>query len=195
MDPAALYLSRYIDIPIQHINDGVLSKMRRASDTKSTIDLLHRFRKEVPGVAIRTTMLVGHPGEGEKEFEELKEFIKDFRFDRLGVFPYSHEEGTYGFQHFKDEIPENIKQQRADELMQIQEGISAELNKAKIGKKFKVLIDREEGGYFIGRTEFDSPEVDNEVLINKDDKELIPGNFYPVKITKATEYDLFGEVL
>ena len=186
---------RYIDIPIQHINDGVLSKMRRASDTKSTIDLLHRFRKEVPGVAIRTTMLVGHPGEGEKEFEELKEFIKDFRFDRLGVFPYSHEEGTYGFQHFKDEIPENIKQQRADELMQIQEGISAELNKTKIGKEFKVLIDREEGGYFIGRTEFDSPEVDNEVLINKDDKELIPGNFYPVKITKATEYDLFGEVL
>ncbi len=185
---------RYIDIPIQHINDGVLSKMRRASDTKSTIDLLQRFRKEVPGVAIRTTMLVGHPGEGEKEFEELKEFIKDFRFDRLGVFPYSHEEGTYGFQHFKDEIPENIKQQRADELMQIQEGISAELNKAKIGKEYRVLIDREEGGYFIGRTEFDSPEVDNEVLINKDDKELIPGNFYPVKITDATEYDLFGEV-
>jgi len=128
-------------------------------------------------------------------FDELKEFIKDFRFDRLGVFPYSHEEGTYGFQHFKDEIPENIKQQRADELMQIQEGISAELNKTKIGKEFKVLIDREEGGYFIGRTEFDSPEVDNEVLINKDDKELIPGNFYPVKITDATEYDLFGEVL
>ncbi|RLD35757.1 MAG: 30S ribosomal protein S12 methylthiotransferase RimO [Bacteroidetes bacterium] len=186
---------KYIDIPIQHINDGVLSKMRRASDAKNTIDLLRRFRKEVPGVAIRTTMLVGHPGEGEKGFEELKEFIKEFRFDRLGVFTYSHEEGTYGYQHFKDEVPESIKQQRADELMEIQQKISGELNKAKQGKEFRALIDRSEGDFYIGRTEFDSPEVDNEVLVPKDQGKLIPGNFYTVKITDATEYDLFGEVL
>ncbi|MEA3479852.1 MAG: 30S ribosomal protein S12 methylthiotransferase RimO, partial [Bacteroidota bacterium] len=119
---------KYIDIPIQHISDGVLHRMRRASDQKSTIDLLRRFRKEIPSVAIRTTMLVGHPGEGEEEFEELKKFVREFRFDRLGVFPYSHEEGTYGFQHFTDDIPDNIKQGRADELMQIQQDISAELN-------------------------------------------------------------------
>ncbi len=186
---------RYIDIPVQHINDGVLSNMRRASDAQSTIELLHRFRKEVPGVAIRTTMLVGHPGEGEKEFEELKQFVKEFRFDRLGVFTYSHEEGTYGYEHFKDDVPEKIKQKRADELMEIQQKISGELNKAKQGNDFKVLIDRSEGDFYIGRTEFDSPEVDNEVLIPKDQGKLVPGNFYTVKITDATEYDLFGEVL
>lgn len=186
---------KYIDIPVQHVNDTVLTNMRRASDAKSTIELLHRFREEVPGVAIRTTLLVGHPGEGEKEFGELKEFVKEFRFDRLGVFTYSHEEGTYGYQHFIDDIPESIKQQRADELMQIQQEISGELNKAREGREFKVLIDREEGEYFIGRTEFDSPEVDNEVLIPKEHGELIPGSFYTLKITDATEYDLFGEVI
>ncbi len=186
---------RYIDIPVQHINDGVLNRMRRASDAKSTIDLLHRFRKEVPGVAIRTTMLVGHPGEGEKEFEELKEFVKEFRFDRLGVFTYSHEEGTYGYEHFKDDVPEKIKQKRADEIMEIQQEISGELNKARQGKKYKVLIDRLEGEFYIGRTEFDSPEVDNEVLIPKDHGKLVLGNFYILEITDATEYDLFGAVL
>jgi len=188
-------ICNYIDIPVQHISDLVLKNMRRAHDQKSTLDLLHKFREEVPSVAIRTTILVGHPGEGVKEFEDLKDFVKDFRFDRLGVFPYSHEEGTYGYAHFTDEIPDEVKNQRVEELMQIQQKVSAELNQARLGKEFKVLIDRKEGEYYIGRTEYDSPEVDNEVLIRQDSRPLSIGEFYRVKITEATEYDLFGEVV
>ncbi|MDX2442916.1 MAG: 30S ribosomal protein S12 methylthiotransferase RimO [Bacteroidales bacterium] len=188
-------ICNYIDIPVQHISDLVLKNMRRAHDRKSTLDLLHKFREEVPSVAIRTTMLVGHPGEGEKEFDDLKDFVKKFRFDRLGVFPYSHEEGTYGYEHFTDEIPEEVKNQRVEELMQIQQKVSAELNQARLGKEFKVLIDRKEGEYYIGRTEYDSPEVDNEVLIRQESGPLSIGEFYQIKITDASEYDLFGELV
>ncbi len=188
-------ICNYIDIPVQHISDLVLKNMRRAHDRKSTLDLLHKFREEVPFVAIRTTMLVGHPGEGEKEFDDLKDFVKKFRFDRLGVFPYSHEEGTYGYEHFTDEIPEEVKNQRVEELMQIQQKVSAELNQARLGKEFKVLIDRKEGEYYIGRTEYDSPEVDNEVLIRQESGPLSIGEFYQIKITDASEYDLFGDLV
>ncbi len=188
-------ICNYIDIPVQHISDLVLKNMRRAHDRKSTLDLLHKFREEVPSVAIRTTMLVGHPGEGEKEFDDLKDFVKKFRFDRLGVFPYSHEEGTYGYEHFTDEIPEEVKNQRVEELMQIQQKVSAELNQARLGKEFKVLIDRKEGEYYIGRTEYDSPEVDNEVLIRQESGPLSIGEFYQIKITDASEYDLFGDLV
>ncbi len=188
-------ICNYIDIPLQHINDKVLQKMRRASGKKSIYKLLDSFRIEVPDAAIRTTLLVGHPGEGEKEFEELKEFVRNFRFDRLGVFPYSHEEGTYGYENFQDELTEETKQLRSDEIMLIQQDISRELNGNRVGNTYKVIIDRVEGEYYIGRTEFDSPEVDNEVLINKHSLSLVTGEFYQVKIISATEYDLLGEVL
>ncbi len=188
-------LCRYIDIPLQHSHDKILEKMRRLSSRDSTLKLLHRFRTEVPGLAIRTTMLVGHPGEGEKEFRDLKEFVEEFRFDRLGVFTYSHEEGSYAYQNFKDEIPEKLKQERADEIMELQQKISKELNENKIGKQFRVIIDRKEGDYYVGRTEFDSPEVDNEVLIPKSKADLKTGELYQVKILEATEYDLIGTPL
>ena len=186
---------RYIDIPLQHSHDKVLEKMRRLSSRDSTLKLLHRFRTEVPGLAVRTTMLVGHPGEGEREFSDLKDFITDYRFDRLGVFTYSHEEDTYAYQNFKDSIPEKVKQERADEIMDIQQNISKELNENKIGKQFRVIIDRQEGDYYVGRTEFDSPEVDNEVLIAANNADMKTGEFYEVQITEATEYDLIGEPL
>lgn len=186
---------RYIDIPLQHSHDKVLEKMRRLSSRDSTLKLLHRFRTEVPGLAVRTTMLVGHPGEGEREFRDLKDFITDYRFDRLGVFTYSHEEDTYAYQNFKDSIPEKVKQERADEIMDIQQNISKELNENKIGKQFRVIIDRQEGDYYVGRTEFDSPEVDNEVLIAANNADMKTGEFYEVQITEATEYDLIGTPL
>lgn len=184
---------RYIDIPLQHSHDKVLEKMRRLSSRESSLKLLHRFRTEVPGLAVRTTMLVGHPGEGEREFRDLKDFVSDYRFDRLGVFTYSHEEDTYAYQNFKDSIPEKVKQKRADEIMDLQQKISKELNENKIGKQFRVIIDRQEGDYYVGRTEFDSPEVDNEVLIPKSKVDLLTGEFYEIRITEATEYDLIGE--
>lgn len=185
-------ICRYIDIPIQHISDKMLSMMRRSHNKSETIAILERLRKEIPGAAIRTTLIVGHPGETEAEYEELKEFIRQFRFDRLGVFAYSHEEGTYSFEKFNDEIPDEIKQERVSELMAIQQEISAELNAAKTGDTYKVLIDRREGEYFAGRTEFDSPEVDQEVLIEARHKK-IPGTFCQVLITDSTDFDLFGE--
>ena len=188
-------ICKYIDIPVQHISDSVLKKMRRVSDRKSTLDLLQKMRKEVPSLAIRTTMLVGHPGEGEKEFEELKDFVREFRFDRLGVFPYSHEEGTYGYEHFTDEIPQEVKERRVEELMQIQQEVSADLNMARKGREYRVLIDRKEGEYYVGRTEYDSPEVDNEVLISQGENPLTIGEFYQVRITDATDFDLFGGVV
>jgi ribosomal protein S12 methylthiotransferase len=185
-------ICRYIDIPIQHISDNMLGLMKRSHNRKETVAILNALRNEIPGAAIRTTLIEGHPGETEKDFLELKEFISEFRFDRLGVFAYSHEEDTYSYLAYKDEIPEEVKQSRVAELMEIQQNISAELNESHVGKVFKVIIDRKEGEFFIGRTEFDSPEVDQEVLIAAEHN-LKPGSFYNILITQSTEFDLYGK--
>jgi ribosomal protein S12 methylthiotransferase len=181
----------YLDIALQHCSDHVLKMMRRHITKAETIDLIKRIREEVPGIHLRTTMLVGHPGETEDDFEELKEFVREMRFERLGVFPYSKEEDTYAGEQYEDNIPQEVKESRANELMQIQQQVSTELNASKVGQILKVVIDRKEGDYFIGRTEFDSPEVDGEVLINS--KRLRIGNFYNIRITGAEEFDLYGE--
>jgi len=185
-------ICRYIDIPVQHITDNLLDKMRRSHNKNETLAILNKLRDEIPGAVIRTTLIAGHPGETEKDFEELKDFISEFRFDRLGVFAYSHEEDTYSYNKYEDDIPQDTKESRVAELMDIQQGISSELNELTLGKTFKVIIDRKEGEFFIGRTEFDSPEVDQEVLI-AEEFDLKPGNFYNILITKATEFDLYGE--
>ncbi|MFO7668142.1 MAG: 30S ribosomal protein S12 methylthiotransferase RimO [Bacteroidales bacterium] len=186
-------ICNYMDIPIQHINDQVLSDMGRGHDREKLEKLLYQFRKRVPDVALRTTILTGFPGETEEAFKELLEFLSEFRFDRLGVFPYSHEEDTPSHLRFKDDIPEKLKHKRAEAVMELQQGISLQLNESRIGKTFKVLIDRNEGNYYIGRTQYDSPEVDNEVMIPNDQK-LVIGNFYQVTITEAAEFDLFGRI-
>jgi ribosomal protein S12 methylthiotransferase len=185
-------ICRYIDIPIQHITDTMLDKMKRSHNRKETVDILNRLRNEIPGAVIRTTLIAGHPGETDADFLELKEFISEFRFDRLGVFAYSHEEDTFSYRQYEDDIPEDIKESRVAELMEIQQNISAELNEQAVGKTLKVIIDRKEGEFFVGRTEFDSPEVDQEVLITAEHN-LSPGNFYNILITKSTEFDLYGE--
>ena len=185
-------ICRYIDIPVQHITDNMLKMMKRSHDRKETIAILNKLRNEIPGAVIRTTLIAGHPGETEQDFIDLKDFISGFRFDRLGVFAYSHEEDTYSYKEYKDEISEEIKESRVAELMEIQQNISAELNESAVGQTFKVIIDRKEGEFYIGRTEFDSPEIDQEVLIGSEHK-LIPGNFYNILITKSTEFDLYGE--
>ncbi|HBZ20716.1 MAG TPA: 30S ribosomal protein S12 methylthiotransferase RimO [Bacteroidales bacterium] len=184
-------ICRYIDIPIQHISGKMLEIMKRSHYENGTRRFLNKIRKELPGAAIRTTLIAGHPGETEKEFNELKEFISEFRFDRLGVFAYSHEEGTYSYDNYNDDISQNVKESRVAELMSIQQSVSEELNREKTGKVFKVLIDRRDAEYFVGRTEFDSPEVDNEVLISTE-YNLIPGNFYNIKIIGSSDFDLFG---
>jgi len=186
-------VARYLDVALQHCSDKMLKLMRRNTTKAETINLIERIRKEVPGVHLRTTMLVGHPGETEEDFEELKAFVRDMRFERLGVFPYSHEEDTFAGEKYKDSIPQEVKQARADELMEIQQQIATEVNAGKIGLTMKVVIDRLEGEYFIGRTEFDSPEVDGEVLISAD-QDLEIGNFYQVKITGSEDFDLYGVV-
>ena len=186
---------KYMDIALQHISDAMLEKMRRHVTKADTYRLLEQFRKEVPGIHLRTTLMVGHPGETEADFEELKEFVRKVRFDRMGAFAYSEEEGTYAAAHYEDEIPQEVKQARLDELMSIQQGISAELSAAKIGKCMKVIIDRIEGDYYVGRTEFDSPEVDPEVLIERDGQTLAIGNFYQVEIINSDDFDLFGRVI
>lgn len=185
----------YLDIALQHISDNVLSKMRRHVTKAETYDLIEKIRREVPGIHLRTTLMVGHPGETEADFEELKEFVRRARFDRMGAFAYSEEEGTYAATYYEDEIPFEIKQARLDELMAIQEGISAELNAAKVGQTLRVIIDRKEGDYYVGRTEFDSPEVDPEVLIPCSEKILRMGYFYQVIIEKSDDFDLFGHVI
>jgi ribosomal protein S12 methylthiotransferase len=187
-------LCKYLDIPLQHSSNNVLKHMLRHVTTEETETLLQKIKEEVPRIAIRTTMLVGHPGETEEDFEQLKEFVKRQRFDRLGAFAYSHEEGTYGYKKYEDNIPEEVKNARVDELMTIQETISAQLNAAKVGQTLKVIIDREDDEFYVGRTEFDSPEVDGEVLISKDVK-LKKGHFYPVEITGSAEFDLYGKVV
>lgn len=186
---------KYMDIALQHISDSVLKNMRRNVTKEETYKLIEQFRKEVPGVHLRTTLMVGYPGETEEDFEELKEFVREIKFDRMGAFSYSEEEGTYAATHFDDNIPQEVKQERLDELMSIQQGISAELSQSKVGKCFKVIIDRLEGDYYIGRTEFDSPEVDPEVLIELGDEELVIGSFYQVEIVDCDDFDLFGRVV
>ena len=185
---------KYVDMPLQHIANPVLKNMMRQVTREETEALIKRIKEEVPGVVLRTTMLVGFPGETDADYEELKEFIEEMKFERLGVFPFSNEDGTYAHKHFKDDVPDDEKQERADEIMEIQQYISAELNREKIGKTLKVIIDKKEGEFYVGRTEFDSPEVDGEVLITSA-KELKSGDFVNVKITGSEDYDLYGEVV
>lgn len=183
---------KYLDIALQHVSNDMLKKMRRNISKQQTIDLIKKIREEVLGIHIRTTMMVGHPGETEQDFQELLEFVKETKFERLGAFPYSHEEGTYCDKNYVDDIPASVKQDRMNQLMEVQEDISMAVNNDKIGKVLKVIIDREEEDFYIGRTEFDSPEVDGEVLIDKSD-EMIAGEMYDVKITSALPFDLMGE--
>lgn len=199
MDILPLFISvpklcKYIDIPLQHSSNNVLKHMLRHVTTEETDALLLKIKEEVPGIAIRTTMLVGHPGETEDDFEQLKRFILKHKFDRLGTFTYSHEEGTYGYQKYKDDVPEEFKQARQEELMGIQQIISSQMNAAKVGQILKVIIDREDDEFFVGRTEYDSPEVDGEVLISKE-VPLKKGQFYQIEITGSEEFDLYGRII
>ncbi|MDT0557052.1 30S ribosomal protein S12 methylthiotransferase RimO [Ichthyenterobacterium sp. W332] len=187
-------ICNYLDIPLQHISDNILKSMRRGTTQEKTTKLLKQFRAAVPEMAIRTTLIVGYPGETEEDYETLKQWVTDMRFERLGCFTYSHEENTHAY-NLEDDVPEEVKQQRANEIMEIQSQISWELNQEKIGKEFKVVIDRKEGNYFIGRTEYDSPDVDNEVLISAENTYLKTGDFYTIKITDAADFDLYGEVV
>jgi len=182
----------YLDIPLQHINDAILQSMRRGTSHEKTTNLIAEFRKSVPNMAIRTTLIVGYPGETEDNFQELKDWVQEMHFERLGVFAYSHEENTTAAD-LEDNVPEEIKQQRVNEIMDIQSQISFELNQEKVGELFKVIIDRKDGNQFVGRTEFDSPDVDNEVLIDATKHYVQVGKFATIKITSATEFDLYGE--
>ncbi len=185
-------ICNYLDIPLQHGSSNMLKIMRRGTTREKTEQLIDTIREKVPGIAIRTTMIAGHPGETEDDFQEMLEFIEKSRFERLGIFSYSHEEHTHAFS-MEDDVPEDIKEERAAQAMELQEGISLELNQEKIGKTYKVLIDRLESGNFIGRTEFDSPEVDNEVLIDASNDYLRIGDFSQIKITEASAFDLYGK--
>ncbi len=187
-------ICNYIDIPLQHISDHILKSMRRGTTKEKTTNLLRKFREVVPEMTIRTTLIVGYPGETEEDFQELKSWVADMRFERLGCFTYSHEENTHAF-NLIDDVPEEVKQERANEIMELQSQISWELNQEKIGKTFKVVIDRKEGNYFVGRTEFDSPDVDNEVLIDATKTYLKTGEFTIVTITDASDFDLYAEVV
>lgn len=184
---------KYLDIALQHISDNMLQKMRRHVTKQETLELISRLREEVPGIHLRTTLLVGHPGETEEDFEQLVDFVREAKFERMGAFPYSEEEGTFSGDNYEDDIPEDVKQSRVDKLMAVQQEVSLEVNRSKIGQVLKVVIDREEADYFIGRTEFDSPEVDPEVLVEKS-LALEIGQFYDVEITGAEEFDLYGVV-
>ncbi|WP_311334007.1 30S ribosomal protein S12 methylthiotransferase RimO [Capnocytophaga sputigena] len=185
-------ICNYLDIPLQHISDKILTSMKRGTTQEKTTKLLTKFREAVPKMAIRTTLIVGYPGETEEDFQALKDFVKAMRFDRLGCFTYSHEENTTAYE-LADDVPEEVKLQRANEIMELQSQISWELNQAKVGKVFRCLIDRKEGNYFVGRTEYDSPDVDNEVLIDAKKHYVKIGDFTDVKITEAADYDLYGE--
>lgn len=201
-------ICKYLDMPLQHISDNMLKSMRRGTTKQRTIDLVNKIRETIPGIAIRTTLITGYPGETEKDFEEMMQWVEETKFERLGVFAYSHEENTHAYL-LKDDVPAKVKQQRAEDIMELQRGISYDLNQKHIGNTYKVLIDRKEGDYFIGRTEYDSPEVDNEVLISasvppmrkggsggsekKEEIYLRIGDFASIKITEASEYDLVGE--
>ena len=186
---------KYLDIALQHISDNMLNRMHRHVSKQETIDLLKTIRERVPGIHIRTTLMVGFPGETQEDFHELLEFVRTQRFERMGAFAYSEEEGTYSANNYEDDVPAEVKQRRLDELMILQQELSAEVEAAKVGKILKVIIDRKEGDYYIGRTEVGSPEVDPEVLIKAGEKRLRVGCFYNVKITKSAEFDLYGEVV
>lgn len=185
---------KYLDIALQHCSNHMLKQMRRGISKQQTLDLLRKIRREVPGIFIRTTLMTGHPGETPEDFEELCEFVREMQFERLGVFPYSHEDDTYCDKHYKDDVPEEIKRERAEKIMELQAGISERLNRSLVGKTFRVLIDRQEEDCYIGRTEHDSPEVDPEVLV-RSEKELKTGEFYTVTITGFDEYDLYADYL
>lgn len=185
-------ICNYLDIPLQHISDPILASMKRGTTQEKTTKLLKKFREAMPEMAIRTTLIVGYPGETEADFEALKSFVQEMRFDRLGCFTYSHEENTTAYE-LEDDVPEEVKLARANEIMEIQSQISWELNQEKVGKTFRCLIDRKEGNYFVGRTEYDSPDVDNEVLIDAKKHYVKIGDFVEVKIIDATDYDLYGE--
>ena len=185
---------RYMDIALQHISDHMLSRMRRNTTKQETMELIERMRREVPGIHLRTTLMVGFPGETDEDFNEMIDFVKWARFERMGAFDYSEEDGTYSAEHYEDDVPEDLKQRRLDRLMRVQQNISAEIEAAKVGQTLPVIIDRIEGDYYIGRTEFCSPEVDPEVLIAKKDTKLKIGEIYQVSITDSEEFDLYGVV-
>ena len=187
-------ICNYLDIPLQHISDSILKSMRRGTTKAKTTKLLKEFRATVPEMTIRTTLIVGYPGETQEDFETLRDWVKEMRFERLGCFTYSHEENTHAF-NLEDDVPEDVKMERANIIMEIQSQISWELNQAKIGKEFKVVIDRKEGNYFVGRTEYDSPDVDNEVLIDATKTYLKTGEFAKIKVIEAEDFDLYGEVI
>jgi ribosomal protein S12 methylthiotransferase len=185
---------KYLDIALQHISDHMLSRMRRHVTRQETIDMIERMRREVPGLHLRTTLMVGFPGETDEDFQQLLDFVRWARFERMGAFAYSEEDGTYSAEHYEDDVPEDVKQRRLDKLMRVQQNISAEIEGSKVGQVMKVIIDREEGGYYIARSEFCSPEVDPEVLIPANE-ELELGEFYDVRITGAEEFDLYAEIV
>ncbi len=188
-------ICKYLDIPFQHISDNQLSAMKRRHTKADAYALIERLRNKMPDMALRTTLLVGYPGETDEDFEELKEFVRTVRFERLGVFPYSEEEGTYSAEKLSDNVPEQVKGRRMEEIMQIQSDISLQLNEARVGSVERVIIDSRQGDYYVGRSQFDSPEVDEEILIPAGAKRLIRGKFYNVRITAAENYDLYGEVV
>ena len=187
-------ICNYLDMPLQHGSTKILQAMRRGITREKTEDLIHEIRAKIPGIALRTTLIAGYPGETEEDFQEMYKFVEESRFERLGIFTYSHEENTHAY-NFEDDVPAEVKQKRADMIMELQSGISYELNQEKIGKRYKVLFDRAEGDYFIGRTEFDSPEVDNEVLVKKSEGYVRIGDFANVEITSADHYDLYGKLV
>ncbi len=187
-------ICKYLDMPLQHISDDMLKSMRRGITKQKTIDLVNQIRDKVPTIALRTTLITGYPGETERDFEEMQQWVEETRFDRLGCFTYSHEEKTHAFS-LVDDVPDKVKQERSDAIMEIQQGISFEKNQQKVGNQYKVLIDKKEGNHFVGRTEFDSPEVDNEVLIDANLNYATPGTFVQVKIDSAEDFDLYGQIV
>ena len=187
-------ICKYLDMPLQHITDKMLSSMRRGITKQKTIDIVNKIRDKVPGIAMRTTLICGYPGETEEDYEEMHKWVEETKFDRLGCFTYSHEEKTHAHA-LVDDVPEQIKQDRVDGIMELQQGISFDINQQKIGKTYKVLIDRKEGDYFIGRTEYDSPEVDNEVLIPASSDYAALGRFVNVTIERAEDFDLYGNIV
>ena len=185
---------KYLDIALQHVSTNVLKRMRRNITKEETISLLRTIRQEVPGIYLRTTLMVGFPGETEEEFGELVQFVKDIRFERMGAFAYSEEEGTYAAEQYEDDIDDETKQARLGQLMRVQQRIAEEVSAASIGKTMEIVIDREEGNYYVGRTQYDSPEVDPEVLLLKEENNVEIGQYYVVEITAADEFDLYGKV-
>ena len=185
----------YLDVALQHISDHMLSRMRRHITKQETLEFIERLRSEVPGIHLRTTLMVGFPGETEQDFQELLDFTRKARFERMGAFAYSEEEGTYAAEHYEDDVPDEVKERRLSKLMRVQQNISAEIEEAKVGQTLKVIIDRREGEYYVGRTEYCSPEVDPEVLIRRADDDLVVGQFYRVRMTGAEEFDLYGEII